>query len=82
MIAPKIARGLAVLAVLPLLWAARPASAAVNDFALGKNTEAEGCRAVTRFDPPKGGGAADIYCGAWENPSGRVIPCTREMPGT
>jgi len=45
----------------------------LSDFNLGANAEKEGCRAVTRFDPPKGGGAADIYCGAWENPSGRVV---------
>jgi CHAT domain-containing protein len=44
-----------------------------NDFSLGANAEKESCRAVTRFDPPKGGRAADVYCGAWENPSGRVI---------
>jgi CHAT domain-containing protein len=43
------------------------------DFNLGTNAAKESCRAVARFDPPKGGDAADIYCGGWENPSGRVI---------
>jgi CHAT domain-containing protein len=43
-----------------------------GDFALGNNAEAQTCRAVARFDAPKGTQAADIYCGAWERPSGRV----------
>ncbi|HVN01029.1 MAG TPA: CHAT domain-containing protein [Caulobacteraceae bacterium] len=48
-------------------------AADLGDFGLGVNAAKETCRAVTRFDPPKGGAAADIFCGAWENPSGRVI---------
>ena len=44
-----------------------------DDFALGSNAEAQTCRAVARFDAPKGTQAADIYCGAWERPSGRVV---------
>jgi CHAT domain-containing protein len=64
-----------LLIVLSVVWGAWPAAshaADLDDFGLGKNTEAEDCRAVTRFDPPPGGASADIYCGAWENPSGRV----------
>ncbi len=69
-------RGLPLFAaVLATMFAvvARPAAAADNgDFALGPNAESETCRAVVRFDAPKGGQASDIYCGAWERPSGRV----------
>ena len=55
------------------VFAPRPAVAAeTGDFALGANTEHEACRAVVRFDGPRGGEASDIYCGAWERPSGRV----------
>ena len=43
-----------------------------SDFVLGKNAEGEVCRAVARFDVPRGVRAVDIYCGAWERPSGRV----------
>jgi hypothetical protein len=50
---------------------ARAASAA-EDFSLGLNAESQTCRAVARFDAPKGAHSADIYCGAWERPSGRV----------
>ena len=50
---------------------AAPASSG-GDFALGQNAEKQTCRAVARFDTPKGAHAADIYCGAWESPSGRV----------
>ena len=62
----------ALLAGLAAGSAAPVRAGDLADFNLGANAEAESCRAVTRFDPPKGGGAADIYCGAWENPSGRV----------
>ncbi|HEY3888259.1 MAG TPA: CHAT domain-containing protein [Caulobacteraceae bacterium] len=47
-------------------------AAATGDFGLGTNAEKEACRAVMRFDGPKGGQASDVYCGAWERPSGRV----------
>ena len=63
----------AVLATL-CIGAPRLAVAADSgDFALGPNTEHEACRAVMRFDGPRGGQASDVYCGAWERPSGRVI---------
>ena len=53
--------------------AATPARAdAPVDFALGANAEKQSCRAVARFDSPKGAKSADIYCGAWERPSGQV----------
>jgi CHAT domain-containing protein len=58
------------------LWLASPlhtvAEPAGLDFALGQNTEAQLCRAVARFDAPRGAKAADIYCGTWPRPSGRV----------
>ena len=71
-----IKSGLVLLsAVLGLICASAtgPAVAAASgDFALGANTERETCRAVMRFDGPRGGQASDIYCGAWERPSGRI----------
>jgi CHAT domain-containing protein len=57
------------------IWASGPRLALAadhGDFVLGPNAEHEACRAVTRFDGPRGGDASDIYCGAWERPSGRV----------
>ena len=56
-----------ILAAPRLAFAAQGA-----DFALGVNAENQACRAVARFDAPKGAQAADIYCGAWESPSGQV----------
>ncbi|MFY8208594.1 MAG: CHAT domain-containing protein [Caulobacter sp.] len=58
-----------------LLYAASGAATAApkKDFQLGQNSEAQACRAVLRFDVPPGVDAADIYCGAWETPSGRVM---------
>jgi CHAT domain-containing protein len=56
-----------------LLWpAVVRAAPAAEDFSLGVNAESQVCRAVAIFDTPKGAHAADIYCGAWERPSGRV----------
>jgi CHAT domain-containing protein len=56
-----------------LLAAPRVSLAAeIGDFPLGPNAETEACRAVARFDAPKGARSADVYCGAWERPSGRV----------
>jgi CHAT domain-containing protein len=68
-------RWLAGFVLVAALWFSHPplARASGGDFAIGDNAEKEACRTVTRFDAPKGGGAADIYCGAWDNPSGRVI---------
>ncbi len=54
-----------------------PVQAAPNkDFALGLNAEQQPCRAMLRFDVARGVDAADIYCGAWERPSGRVMVLT------
>ncbi|HEX4196324.1 MAG TPA: CHAT domain-containing protein [Caulobacteraceae bacterium] len=69
-------RWIGLAAALAAIWASAPrlaAAAAHGDFALGPNAEREACRAVTRFDGPRGGDASDIYCGAWERPSGRVV---------
>ena len=69
------APGRAVAAALAslCLTAAPPLRAAPSgDFALGTNAENQACRAVARFDAPRGAQSADIYCGRWEKPSGRV----------
>jgi CHAT domain-containing protein len=60
-----------IVAFVGAVALAAPARAA--DFGLGVNAEKEACRAVERFDAPRGGAAVDIYCGAWERPSGFVI---------
>jgi len=53
---------------------ASPARAATSgDFSLGVNSEKQSCRAVERFDGPRGGAAVDIYCGQWEKPSGWLV---------
>jgi CHAT domain-containing protein len=63
----------AVAAAGQLLCGASPVVAAPSgDFSLGVNTERQTCRAVARFDAPRGAQAADIYCGPWERPSGRI----------
>ena len=61
----------AILATL-FVGGSTAVAAESGDFGLGTNTEKEACRAVMRFDGPRGGQASDIYCGAWERPSGRI----------
>jgi CHAT domain-containing protein len=64
---------LSILLALGAAGFAPPAGAAGPiDFALGANAENQTCRAVARFDAPRGAKSADIYCGAWERPSGRI----------
>jgi CHAT domain-containing protein len=65
-------RALGLLAALLGLLLAGQARAAGGDFGLGGNAENQTCRAVARFDAPRGAKSADIYCGAWENPSGQI----------
>ena len=48
------------------------AAGPTGDFALGVNAEGQACRAVERFDAPRGARSVDIYCGQWELPSGRL----------
>jgi len=64
------------LGLIALIWAPALAgggrAVAGPDFVLGVNAEGQSCRAVARFDAPKGAQAADIYCGAWERPSGKI----------
>ena len=70
-----LARVVCLCAILAGLCVGAPrvvAAAESADFGLGTNTEKEACRAVVRFDGPRGGQASDIYCGAWERPSGRI----------
>lgn len=43
-----------------------------EDFGLGVNAENQACRAVWRFEGARAPSAADIYCGAWQAPSGTV----------
>ncbi|HEY2706833.1 MAG TPA: CHAT domain-containing protein [Caulobacteraceae bacterium] len=62
----------ALASVSLALPAASLAAGDGTDFALGVNAESQACRAVARFDAPAGAKSADIYCGAWEAPSGRV----------
>src|SRR5471030_2356552 len=69
---PRLIGLCAVLAGLCVGAPRLAAAAESGDFGLGANAEKEACRAVTRFDGPKGGQASDIYCGAWERPSGRI----------
>ncbi|HEY5106942.1 MAG TPA: CHAT domain-containing protein [Caulobacteraceae bacterium] len=71
------ALGLA-MALLALASPKMARAAQTADFALGANAEAQACRAVARFDTPRGARAADIYCGAWESPSGRVTLFTSQ----
>ena len=62
--------------LVALISAATPPAtlaASSGDFTLGPNADSESCRAVARFDVPKGVKASDIYCGAWERPSGRIV---------
>jgi CHAT domain-containing protein len=64
-----------LLAALVYLFLGAPIAgraAGSADFALGSNSEHQTCRAVARFDAPKGSRSVDIYCGAWESPSGHV----------
>lgn len=73
-VALSAAAGLAAVAALTLSFAAAPALAAqAGDFSLGENAERQACRAVERFDAPKGGASVDIYCGQWDSPSGYLI---------
>ncbi|HEX3916066.1 MAG TPA: CHAT domain-containing protein [Caulobacteraceae bacterium] len=67
-------RLLAVAFAAGFWLAGGPAGAAPQtlDFSLNQNTENQACRAVARFDTPKATQAADIYCGAWERPSGHI----------
>jgi CHAT domain-containing protein len=56
------------------------AAATISDFSLGRNEEDQSCRASERFDTVRGERAVDVYCGAWERPSGRVriLPLSKE----
>ena len=77
----RIAMSLAAVALsLTLSALARPAHAQA-DFALGLNAEKQTCRAVARFDAPQGAREVDIYCGAWERPSGRAVVFTSTSGG-
>ncbi|MDB5432341.1 MAG: tetratricopeptide repeat family protein [Caulobacter sp.] len=43
-----------------------------EDFGLGQNGEAQACRAQWRFEGAKTPDTVDVYCGAWEQPSGQL----------
>jgi len=67
-------RHLLASASLLVLALSAPAFAARvdRDFAAGANAEGQDCRAVARFDAVQGVEGVDLYCGAWERPSGFV----------
>jgi CHAT domain-containing protein len=56
------------------LSTASPAAAAptFQDFAIGLNAERQSCRAQWRFVGANNPTAIDLYCGAWERPSGEL----------
>jgi CHAT domain-containing protein len=66
--------GIALLALIAV--ASAPGGPALGadsgEFALGPNAEKQPCRAVERLEGAKGDIGVDIYCGAWERPSGRL----------
>jgi CHAT domain-containing protein len=69
----KIASWVGSLAALLVIgWPGALLAARSGDFALGSNAEKQACRATERFDAPRGARAVDIYCGAWERPSGHL----------
>lgn len=65
--------GASLIAVAASLASTAPAQAGRwdRDFAAGTNAEQQDCRAVVRYDG-RGARAVDLYCGAWERPSGFV----------
>jgi len=70
-----------LLALLALAWPRTSLAAKGGDFALGANAEKQACRATERFDVARGERAVDIYCGAWERPSGHLLltPAAQEQ---
>lgn len=69
----NLSRQAALLAAVAAFAAALPPSAqarSYQDAALGANGEAQTCRGVWRFDGPGAPSAIDVYCGAWESPTG------------
>lgn len=75
----NFSRQAALLAAVAAFAAALPPSAqarSYQDAALGANGESQTCRGVWRFDGPGAPSAVDVYCGAWESPTGTA----RAMP--
>ncbi len=73
--AERMARAfdLGVVAFLAALVSASGAPAADSgEFSLGPNAEKQACRAVERLEGAQSDVGVDIYCGAWEKPSGRL----------
>ena len=72
----RLASILAATGSLAVLAAASGVQAAARlgqgDLSLGRNAEAQSCRAVDRFETARGVRAYDLYCGEWPRPSGRV----------
>ena len=65
--------------VFAALWAAGSIAAptvaragSYDDFALGSNAESQTCRGVWRFESAQAPSAVDLYCGAWDSPSGTL----------
>ena len=61
-----------LLGLLVLVAAPAAHAGAYDDFSLGTNAEHQVCRGVWRFESAKAPTAVDVYCGAWEAPSGTV----------
>ncbi len=64
-----------------VLGAPKPSLArGYDDVALGANREAQACRGVWRFESGHAPTAIDVYCGAWEAPTGsaRVAPSVEQ----
>lgn len=62
----------AALAFVALSGPTGARAGAFDDFSLGANAEHQPCRGVWRFESAKAPSAVDVYCGAWEAPSGTV----------
>ena len=61
--------------VLALTFLAQPQIAQTRgwqDFGLGANQENQTCRALWRFESARPPSAVDLYCGAWQSPTGTL----------
>ncbi len=68
----QLIRGWITLAALLLAGVAHAGNADTGEFGLGVNAERQPCRAVERLGGAAGDVSVDVYCGAWEKPSGRL----------
>ncbi|MGA0599114.1 CHAT domain-containing protein [Caulobacter sp. KR2-114] len=69
----SFSRQAALIAAVAALAVALPPSAqarSYQDMALGQNREAQACHGVWRFEGAGAPSAVDVYCGAWDSPTG------------